>query len=202
MDLADLRRRYNDKENEELLYVLSNPSEYNSNVIEIVEEIIKNRGGREKIVEEINTEINKENERRRLITIIRSKLNIGRKEKEIKEEIKSEIFSNEECSNLIDEEFARWTEEQLDQKITPKSIIGGIIGALIGGTIGGILWGFMMIGSGNIFFIFGIGLVLLSYFFVRLFSRKSNKNIFTMILTFLSVVYALVLGQLIFELYG
>ncbi len=197
MNIEDLIRRYNNKENYELLNVLNNPESYQPETIKAVERIVTARGGREKLEKEIEAQEGKIKEAEAIQRKITELLDHGIKKEDVRQEIPSELLTEEELNDLFETTVMDWNNEKADMKITFKSVLGGLIGGLIGGTIGGVLWGRMMIGSGKIFFIFGFGLILLSYFFVWLFSRKSKKNIATIIITAVSVGYALWLGQLI-----
>jgi hypothetical protein len=52
------------------------------------------------------------------------------------------------------------------------------------------------------FYILVIGLALLSYGLIRLFTKQSKANVVVLVATALSVIGALVMGQLLFEMYG
>ncbi len=202
MDRNDLRKRYQNKSDEDLFFVIENPSNYNPEVILVVKEIIEERGGIDKIVNVQVEKLETEAEYRRLQDEIWSLLNKGYEESEITNKLNSETLLENELENLITSETEKWKMEQEDKRINAKSILLGSIGAFIGGTIGGILWGIMMIKSGYIFYFFGILLALFCYFCVWIFSRKSRRNIATIGLTLLSFVYALLLGFFLFWYYG
>ena len=129
-------------------------------------------------------------------------INDGNRASEIKNKIQYDYISETEIDELITKNINRIQEEKSDREIKPRTIFGGIIGGVIGGTIGGIIWGIQMIYSGHMLYIFGIGLVLLSYAFIRLFTKQSKKNIIVILITIISVIYALGLGQIIYELVG
>ena len=84
----------------------------------------------------------------------------------IRTAIASELLTEEEVDILFENKVGLWEKERADQKITLKSVLFGVVGRLIGAVVGGIMWGFMMIGLGQIFYLFGIGLLVISYFFV------------------------------------
>ena len=202
MDLNELKRRYSNKDNEELLYALKNPENYEKETIIIVKQVIQERGGREKIEKEIIHQDAKISETEQIRLFIYEQLENGNQEDIIRQEIHTDYLTTEELENLFQDAKATWEENREDRKITFQSLVGGLIGGVVGGTIGGILWRFMMIWSGKVFLLFAVGLVLLCYFFVWLFSRKSKKNIATILITAVSVFYALFLGQILFEIYG
>jgi hypothetical protein len=97
---------------------------------------------------------------------------------------------------------SRIEAEKKDVEIKTSTYIGSILGGFIGGTIGGILWGLQLIYSGHIFYLFAVGLGIISYGFIKFFTKQSKNNIVVVILTVASVFYALILGFYIYELFG
>lgn len=59
-----------------------------------------------------------------------------------------------------------------------------------------------MIYSGHIFYLFAVGLVIISYGFIKFFTKQSKNNIVVLILTVASVFYALILGFYIYQMFG
>jgi hypothetical protein len=116
--------------------------------------------------------------------------------------MQSDIISKTALEKLLTTTLIIIEQQKADKKIKPKTIIGGLIGGAIGGTIGGVFWGIQIIYSGKMFFLLGFGLFLLSYAFVRGFTQQSKKNIAVLTISIISVVYALGLGQLLFEIIG
>jgi hypothetical protein len=117
------------------------------------------------------------------------------------EKIQTKNIDSLELERLIEEVSESIQSEEADLKVSSRTIFGGLFGGFIGGTIGGILWGLQMVFSKHIFYIFGFGLVILSYAFIRLFTKQSKKNIVILVMTCISVLYALFLGQVIYEIF-
>jgi hypothetical protein len=114
----------------------------------------------------------------------------------------SEVLASDEIQQIIENTSTEVEATKRDLEIKPSTIIGSILGGIIGGTIGGILWGLQIIYSGRIFYIFAIGLGIISYGFIKFFTKQSRNNIAVLTITILSVIYALILGFYIFELFG
>lgn len=133
---------------------------------------------------------------------VRELLQSGVAKTEIIDRVEIHSVTKDKLLEIINEVSAALANDESDRKIKPRTILGGIIGGIIGGTLGGILWGIQMVYSKQMFFIFGIGLVLLSYGSIKLFTRQSKKNAAVMVITIVSVLYALLLGQVIFEVFG
>jgi len=111
--------------------------------------------------------------------------------------------SKKEIEELINEKLLEFEEVKEDKKVKPRTLTGSILGGLISGTIGGvILGGIQLIYSGRMPQDLTIGLALFCYFFIKFFTRQSYKNVLVLILTILSVGYALLLGNLLDSIIG
>jgi hypothetical protein len=121
---------------------------------------------------------------------------------DINQWLTSEILSPDEIQQIIETTSAEIEVIKKDLEIKPSTIAGSILGGIIGGTLGGILWGLQIIYSGHIFYIFTIGLGIISYGVIKFFTKQSKNNIVVFIITILSVIYALILGFYIYRLFG
>ena len=200
--IQDLVKKYECMSDIELLDIFEQVDDYSDEAKQALMLVLNKNGGLNNLKERLKKEheINEEYERIQNETI--ELYNQGVKKDDIFKSIHSELISKTELEELLSNTLDAIKEEKADKKIKPRTIIGGLIGGAIGGTIGGILWGFQMIYSGYMFYIFGVGLLLLSYAFVRWFTKQSKRNIAVIVITIISVVYALGLGQLIFEIIG
>ncbi len=93
-------------------------------------------------------------------------------------------------------------QELNDKKIKPRTIAGGIIGGTIAAVTGGALWGLQLIYSGRIFLILGIGLALFCYGIISAATKQSKNNIVVLIATVISIIVAIGIGQLLYEIVG
>ena len=89
-----------------------------------------------------------------------------------------------------------------DKKIKLRTVVGGIIAGGVASIIGGILWGLQMIYSGRIFYIFFFGLIILCYGLIKIATRQTGRNTFILIATIISIILAILIGQLLYEIIG
>ncbi len=197
-----LVQKYEDLEDLELMVIHHNIEEYAPEAKEALSRIIKNRGG----LDRLQLRLRSIEERETEIARIRSETEKLFKRKATLTEISAQItpllLTHIEKDRLIARTISALELEVADTTIKPRTVVGGIMGGLIGGTIGGIVWGLQLIYSGHMMMILAIGMVMLSYAFIRLFTRQSKKNKVVLLITALSSVYALVLGQILFEIIG
>lgn len=202
MDLTELRKKYELLDDESLLKAYLNREQYNPGALTVIDQLIEEKGGPQKIQERITFQQLKEEDSEKLRKYVFDQLFEKHDKEEVRKALQSDYLQEAELDALFEKEYNRWVQWEEDKKSTTGSVLKGVIGAIVGGTIGGILWGMMMIGSGKIFIIFGLGLFLSSYFFVWLFSKKPLINLGTLFMTILSVGYALILGQFLVAIFG
>lgn len=202
MTRDQLVKTYSDYSDEQLIEVYHNLDEYSNEAKEAFADVMRSRGGVDHLVEKDQSQkfVLAETERikmevRRLST---SEVDLGF----LTKMIKSDIINESLTRTIIQQTFEEINQDLEDRKIKPKTIIGGSVGAGIAGITGGILWGLQMMWSGRIFVIFFIGLILLSYGIIRIVTKQSYKNTGVFVLTAISVVIALIIGQLLFEIFG
>jgi len=200
--LEEIVERYQKYSDEELLDVYSKIDEYSDEGKEALKIVLKSKGGIDNVKERIAKQLEIDREVERIRAEIKELLIQGRNTIQIKENFTANNISKTHLEEIIKEVSAELEFDKSDKQIKPRTIIGSIIGGFIGGTIGGIIWGVQMVHSNHIFLILGIGLAMISYAFVRLFTQQSKKNIIVLVMTVVSVIYALILGQLIFEAFG
>lgn len=200
--LEELIERYRSSSDTELMNIYNNKEGYTDEAKKALDLVIAEKGGIESLKKRhqnfIEIEEEKYNLKKEILKLNSEKLN--------KEEIKSKITSNklsyEETMEIFSKTLQEIEVEEKDIEIKPKTIIGSILGGIVGGTIGGILWGLQMIYSAHIFYIFGFGLIVLSYGTIKLFTKQSKKNLAVFVITILSVIYALILGFYLYDLIG
>ncbi len=200
--LEEIVERYQKYSDEELLDVYSKIDEYSDEGKEALKIVLKSKGGIDNVKKRIAKQLEIDKEVERIRAEIKELLIQGRNTIQINENIAINNITKTQLEEIIKEVSAELEFDKSDKQIKPRTIIGSIIGGFIGGTIGGIIWGVQMVHSNHIFLILGIGLAMISYAFVRLFTQQSKKNIIVLVMTVVSVIYALILGQLIFEAFG
>ncbi|MCL5991265.1 MAG: hypothetical protein M1419_04100 [Bacteroidetes bacterium] len=198
-DLVNIYQSYSEKE---LMDVYSNINNYSYEANEALQIVISNKGGINKLKEKLANELAIENEISKIKMEVAEFIKRGFETNDLKNRYKSSLLTKEQLDSLIEDVKTKIESEKSDKKIKPRTIIGSVIGGVISGTIGGIFWGVQMIYSGHIFAIFGFGIALLSYGTIRFFTKQSKNNIIVLIATMISVIYALVLGEILYELFG
>lgn len=200
--IEEITEKYENYSDEKLLEVFNAIDQYTEDGKTALNIVLKKRGGIGAIKLNLERQEEIEKEVLRIKFEIKELINRGRNKVEIREKIQTKNIDSLELERLIEEVSESIQSEEADLKISPRTIFGSIVGGFVGGTIGGILWGLQMVFSKHIFYIFGFGLVILSYAFIRLFTKQTKKNILILVMTCISVLYALFLGQLIFDIFG
>ncbi|MCY1663299.1 hypothetical protein [Chryseobacterium sp. SL1] len=200
--LDELIERYSKYSDSELMNVYLNSNGYTEDAKKALEIVVEERGGFSSLKERYYKLVEKEEEKQRVYDKINQLYKKGNTKNDINSIIHSEILSIEEIQEITDLVSSRIEAEKKDVEIKTSTYIGSILGGFIGGTIGGILWGLQLIYSGHIFYLFAVGLGIISYGFIKFFTKQSKNNIVVFILTVASVFYALILGFYIYELFG
>jgi hypothetical protein len=200
--LEDLIKKFKGLDDKSLLNVIDNIAEYTVEAKEAISTIIEEEGGLENVKLRMKAEQEKEAEANRIRRLTQSLFEQNMQQTEILAKVTSSLLSEPEISELVAKTIADLEHEQADLKVKPRTILGGILGAAIGGTIGGVFWGASMIYSGRMIFFFVFGAGLLSYGLIRLFTNQSRKNVVVLLLAVASTLYALALGQILYEVIG
>jgi hypothetical protein len=200
--VEELVDKYQALEDDELLEIYSKKDEYSEEAQQAFNIVIKRKGGLEQFKNRIESQISFNKESLQLSQDIDKLIKQGFEDIEIREKLKFKFHTAKQVDDLISSIRTGLEKEKSDRKIKPRTILGSLIGGAIGGTIGGIIWGVQMVYSGHIFFIIGIGIALLNYILIKSFTKQSRKNIIVLIFTILATLFALLLGQLIYELIG
>lgn len=202
MTIDELKEKYKSFSDIELLNVNKHIDEYSPEAKEALAIVLKEKGGLEIIKSRVEDQFKKYEEERRIHYIAKNFIKENRQRTDLYEIVSSEILSKDDIKVIIDSEILEEKKIREDRKITPRTVIGGIIGGLISGTIGGIIWGLQMIYSAHIFLAFAVGLALFCYFTIKFFSRKTKNNVVVIIMTILAILYALALGQIMYDVVG
>ena len=200
--LNELVERYSQYSDTELMEVYLNKNKYTDDAKQALDIVIEKKGGIQSFTERYDKIVAKEMEKS-MIKNDAAKLYLnGMTKNDINHALTSEILVSDEIQQIIEATSTEIEATKRDLEIKPSTIIGSILGGIIGGTIGGILWGLQIMYSGHIFYIFAIGLGIISYGFIKFFTKQSRNNIAVFSITILSVIYALILGFYIYELFG
>lgn len=198
----ELIERYSQYSDTELITTYSNKNSYTPEAQKALEIEIKKRGGLELLRTRYNTLVEKENEKIRISKEADVLYTQGLTKNDINSRINSELLSSEEIHEITETSCNKIEAARKDKEIKPSTFAGSIIGGIIGGTIGGILWSLQLIYSGHVFYLFGIGLIIISYSFIKFFTQQSKNNTIVFIFTIASIIYALILGFYLYGLFG
>ena len=200
--VQDFVAKYKNYTDEELYGLNSTISDYSDEAREALEIVLQKKGGLETIVKALQSKKIITDEIRR---ITKETIELGGKGTNVeflKTLIKSNILPEEQVHTIIDLKFAEIEAAEKDRRITPKTILGSVIGSVIASVIGGILWGLQLIYSHRIFFILGLGLILLCYGIIKLTTRQSKENTAVFIATLIAVLLSLAIGGLLYKSIG
>jgi len=198
----ELIDRYSQYSDSELMNVYLNKDGYSEDAKKALEIVVDSKGGIQSLNERYDKIVEKENEKLRINDEAIKLYENGFTKNDINSNLKSEILSTNEMQEIVDKVFNSLEATKKDMEINSGTIIGSVLGGIIGSFVGGILWGLQMIYSGYMFYIFAIGLAIISYGFIKLFTRQSRGNTVVFITTILSVVFALILGFFIYGVFG
>lgn len=199
--LPELIERYQSYTDDELMAVYQQMEAYSPEAKEALLQVIEQKGGIATLKERLAAEEALAQQRLALQAEVVALLKKGSRHEAISLQVDPRLLALPEADELISQTVESYLSEKADRKIKPKTLIGSLFGGFIGGTLGGIIWGIQMIQSGRMLLILVFGLAVIAYGFIRLFTRQSKKNIVVLVMTIVSVVYALVLGQIIFEVF-
>jgi hypothetical protein len=202
MTREELNQTYNAYSDEELTEAWRSINDYTPEAIEVLTAVIEKRGGIEALLEneQLSGEVFQETER--IKQQVRQLASPGVEPEFLHKMISSDILYETQRLAIIRETLDTIAHEKEDMEIKPRTLVGGSLAAGLAAVIGGILWGLQLMWSGRIFYIFLIGLVVLSYSFIRFFTKQSHKNTAVVILTVISTFVALAIGQLMYEFWG
>jgi hypothetical protein len=198
----DFVSQYEAYTDEELYHAYSNIGDYSEQAQEALNIAIQNRGGIEKLTERLKNifQIKNEKERIRRET---SKLYTTHTSLEFLQNlITSDLLPREATQQIIETTYFEVKSAEEDQKIKPRTVFGSLIGGILGSIVGGVLWGLQMIQMHRIFLFLIVLPLLISYGLIRLFTRQSKSNTMVLVATILSAVGALLIGQLLFAMFG
>lgn len=200
--VEELVKTYQDHTDEELLTIHHQIDGYTTEAKKALNIILSQRGGLEKIQQEFNAKNEFAKEVRRIQHETRKLYERKNTIEIIVARIDSALLSHEEITDAVISAIDIIEREHDDQKVKPRTIIGGVIGGLIGGTLTGVIWGVQMIYSHRIFAIFAIGVVAINYACIVLFTKQSKKNPVVYLFLVISSVYTFFLGGILYEIFG
>ena len=189
----ELKEIYNRKHDLELLKILEEKSQYEVQAIEVVEEIIAERGGENAIREAAAKAERVAMEEATFRDHIRKLLKDGKYENEIREELIGDVTDEDAFEVWLDEELDAWEDAEEEKKVDGGTIGRAAIGAAVGALVGGLIFGFLVASMRNVAGP-GAGVILICYSCVKFISGKSFFNWATLVFSVVSVIGAIIVG--------
>ncbi len=198
----ELIDRYDGYSDEELYAMFAQIDQYTPEATEALEHVVKQKGGIDALKKRLQLQAETMQEIERLVGETRKLLLAGTPPEQVKQLLaSSQVLSQDRIVKIVDDCVATLERQTNDRKIKPRTLLGSLVGGLLGGSIGGIVLGVSLIQSDRIFVLFLLGLVLLSYGFIRGFTRQSSSNSVVAVATVLASLYGLGLGWVLYEMY-
>jgi hypothetical protein len=200
--IDDFVSKYENYTDEELIEVYHNLADYSEEANEALKIAVQKKGGFQELVKRLSEKQVLTNEINR---IEKETSEFGLKGVDasfIKKMASSTILSKDAVEEIIDRKYSLVRLELEDKKIKPRTILGSFIGGTTASLIGGLLWGLQLIYSKRMFYILLVGLVLLCYGIIKLITGQSKKNNAVLVATVVSVLLALIIGQLLYDIIG
>lgn len=198
----DFIKKYEAYSNDELLEMHASLQDYSDEAQEAFNIVVSRKGGEENLVRLKNRKVVLEKELQRIhqevVRLTTPDVDISF----LKKMVSSDILTQEELDQALESMYSKAKYDLRDTEVTTNTVIGSVIGGIVASIIGGIFMGLQLIYSPRIFIILIIGLVLLCYWIVYLFARRSYKNQSVIIATIISVVLSIILGKLLFLIVG
>ena len=190
-------KKYSDKD---LLESYSTALDYSGKADKDLVAEIDNRGGIEQMKKSVAEQNIVPDEIKRIYKLVFS---LHKKDPNpiiIKYAITSDILSAEQLNKAIDIAIEDVEKHTKDISINSRTIIGSAIGVIISSLIGAGLWCYSIIQTGKMYYIFTVGILIISYIIIRLLTKQSNNNVIVFIATFSSAFIAILLGLWFYKL--
>jgi hypothetical protein len=198
-ELISKYERYSD---DELLEMQANLHDYSDEAREAFRIVISKKGGEENLEKIRARNLIVQKETRRIIEDVNKLTTADIDISFLKRMITSDIIDQSELDKIIEAAYQNAKSEIEDTEVKPATIMGSIFGGIVASITGGIFMGLQLIYSPRIFYIIIFGQLLLCYWIVYLFARKSYKNQSVIIATIVSFVLTFFVGKFIFLLVG
>jgi hypothetical protein len=167
---------------------------------EALADVLKERGGIEKLLADREKSIEIEREKYNLKSYFSQKYKEGVPANLI--QFSSEILDKNQLTELHQQCESEHEYEKKDKSINVRTVLGSISGMVIGGILGGIFWGGQLIYSGHIFYLFAIALALINYGIIRLITGQSKENPVVLVFSALGIGISLLIGFELYNIFG
>lgn len=202
LSTSDFVIKYEKYTDEKLYEIYRDQDGYSTEALEALRIVLEKKGGVDALLKRIEQQRIVEKEIQRIKKETSQLGTNGVDASFILKTTTSTILSADQVKEIVDSKLEEVNLELEDKKINPRTIVGSIVGGAIASIVGGVLWGVQIIYVHRIFYIFGIGLALLCYGIIKGATKQSKNNAVVLIATIISVILALLIGQILFEMIG
>jgi hypothetical protein len=193
-ELLSLYRNYSDQE---LLKLFSNNEGYSEEAKVIIYKVVEEKGGIEKLQQNLNEKIIIDKEIFRIRLEVRKLFSQETNAEFVKKLLPSDILTKEQLDETVDEEFEQLTTYKAGNSVDFKTILFAVLGIIVSSIAAGYLWS-LMIGptnnSNRIPYFVICGLILLCYFIILGFTRKSKFNPVVLAATAIAIIVAFLIA--------
>lgn len=198
----DFEERFSKYSVAELFEIYSNIEDYSPEAKAAFNKVAVDRGGLEKLLNDISIANSIKNESSRIETEVIQFVKDGADLDFIKKFTTSNILDEMQLDEVIEKAHDKAVAQKKDTEINNRTIAGSLFGGLLASIIGGVLFGIQLIFSARIFYLFIIGLGLLCFFIIKASTKQSQKNSVVFVATIISTILAFVIGFVLYELIG
>ncbi len=191
---------YSKYSNTELLESYTTALDYSGQADKDLVAEIDKRGGTDALKKSVSEQNAVPDEIRRINKLVFSLYKDNPDPDQIKSSISSDLLTTEQLNYIIDLAINGIAQDMKDTSINSRTIIGSVIGVIISSLIGAGLWCYSIIQTGKMYYILTLGILLISYVFIRLLTRQSKNNVLVFIATFVSAFIAIPLGLWFYKL--
>lgn len=166
----ELRDRVRGFPDVEIVEAFLNPDAYTPESLRIIEEEADARGGREAMTERVRAAIKRERLLRGTLPDVRAALAAGRQPEEIIRSLAAKGIAGDDTKRMVTDAEAAHRRMVHEQTDTPRSLSMAVVGGAVASIVGGVYCDLLFFGSKGVFGIHAVGLLLLVFGIVRLFS--------------------------------
>ena len=193
-ELLNLYRNYSDQE---LVNLFSNNEGYSEEAKVVIDKVVEEKGGIEKLRQNLHEKLITDKEIFRIRMETRKLFSPETNAEFVKKMISTDILSKDQLDAIVDEEFEQLTNYRAGNSFDLKTIVFAILGIIVSSMSAGYIWS-LIIGQQirriPIFLV--IGLILLCYFIILAFTRKSKFNPVVLIATAIAAIIAYFIGPI------
>jgi hypothetical protein len=193
--INDFIEKYEAYSDEELLDIKNNIDGYSEEAKEAFNIVLKNRGGIERLEENL-LENNKLSHEIKRIKFEVDKLSSKETNADfIKTLVSSQILTKEQVDIIVDERFGEFQAYKMANAVTSKTILLAIIGIILSGVVSGVLWRWVITQSDRIPIFILLTPLVFCYFVIIFITKKPKDSPIVIISAMIAFIVAIIIGE-------